>query len=157
MKHKKISMLAVSDLVDFEAQPYKVLDDEAMDELVESIKRMGILIPIIVRQLSNGMYEIISGHRRKRACEMAGVKEILAEIRDLDDDEAAILLVDSNLHREHLLPSEKAYAYKLKLDSIKHQGKKDEQNGSTAESADIIGQTAIKAGGRYADIFALRN
>ena len=146
MHHEKSSLLAVSELVDYEAQPFKVLDDESMDQLVESIKQVGVLVPIIVRQLSNGLYEIISGHRRKRACEIAGIKKIPAVIKELNDDEAAILLVDSNLQRENLLPSEKAYAYKLKLDAIKHQGKKNEQDSAICESTDIIGVDSDKSG-----------
>ena len=99
-----------------------MLDDEAMDELCESIKDMGVLVPIIVRAAKDGMYEIISDHRRKRACEKTGLDTIPAVIAKLNDDEAAILLVDSNLHRKNIFPSEKAYAYKLKLDAMKHQG-----------------------------------
>lgn len=144
MQREKTVNLLIGDLVDYEAQPYKVIDDAAMDELVDSIKRMGVLVPIIVRPQSDKKYEIISGHRRKRACELAGLKEIPATIRRLNDDEAAILLVDSNLQRENLLPSEIAYAYRLKLEALKHQGKKSGQ--STAESTDIIGTDSDKSG-----------
>ena len=124
MEHN-IVMLSIDKLVDFSDHPYKVLDDEAMDELCESIRTVGVLVPIIVRTAEDGRYEIISGHRRKRACEREGIGIIPAVIAKLNDDEAAILLVDSNLHRENILPSEKAYAYKLKLDAMKHQGKRD--------------------------------
>ena len=127
-----VDTLSISDLVDFEAQPFKVLDDEAMQELVDSIKNVGVLVPIIVRKMKgiksdqDMKYEIISGHRRKRACELAGRDTIPAVVAKLNDDEAAILLVDSNLQREKLLPSERAYAYKLKLEALKHQGIKND-------------------------------
>lgn len=133
----------------YEAQPFHVIDDEAMTELAESVKIVGVLVPIIVRQIKNNKYEIISGHRRKRACEIAGVTEIPATIMELDDDEAAIMLVDCNLQRENLLPSEKAYAYKLKLDAIKHQGKReilDADDEILLISSEIIGKDADKSG-----------
>ena len=122
MQWESVTYLKIDDLVDFEAQPFKVVDDEAMQELVDSIKTVGVLVPIIVRRIKDGKYEIISGHRRKRACMLAGKNTIPAVVTELNDDEAAILLVDSNLQREKLLPSERAYAYKLKLEALKHQG-----------------------------------
>lgn len=121
-----VQILPIKDLVDFEAQPFKVVDDEAMRELADSIRTVGVLVPIIVRQMKDGKYEIISGHRRKRASEIVGNNTIPAVVAELDDDQAAILLVDSNLQREKLLPSERAYAYKLKLEALKHQGIKNE-------------------------------
>ena len=121
-----VQILPIKDLVDFEAQPFKVVDDEAMRELADSIRTVGVLVPIIVRQMKDGKYEIISGHRRKRASEIVGNNTIPAVVAELDDDQAAILLVDSNLQREKLLPSERAYAYKLKLEALKHQGVKNE-------------------------------
>ena len=123
---KDVEILPIKDLVDFEAQPFKVVDDEAMRELADSVRTVGVLVPIIVRQVKDGKYEIISGHRRKRASEIAGKDTIPAVVAELDDDQAAILLVDSNLQREKLLPSERAYAYKLKLEALKHQGIKNE-------------------------------
>lgn len=146
MQHNETVNLLISDLVDYEAQPYKVIDDAAMDELVESIKRVGVLTPIIVRRLANGKYEIIAGHRRKRACVLAGKTDIPATIKQLNDDEAAILLVDSNLQRENLLPSEIAYAYRLKLEALKHQGKKSECADNELESTDLIGIDSDKSG-----------
>lgn len=142
-----IAIIPIEKLIDFEAQPFKVLEDETMSELVESIKEVGVLSPVIVRRKED-KYEIISGHRRKRACEKAGVEKIPAFIKELDDDEAAILLVDSNLQRENLLPSEKAYAYKLKLAAIKHQGEKTTcgQNVHKLKSRDIIGEQIGKSG-----------
>ena len=110
MQWESVTYLKIDDLVDFEAQPFKVVDDEAMQELVDSIKTVGVLGPIIVRRIKDGKYEIISGHRRKRASEIAGMNTIPAVVVKLNDDEAAILLVDSNLQREKLLPSERAYA-----------------------------------------------
>lgn len=149
MQHKEVVNLSLKDLVPYEAQPFHVIDDEAMTELAESIKIVGVLVPIIVRQIKNNKYEIISGHRRKRACEIAGVTEIPATIMELDDDEAAIMLVDCNLQRENLLPSEKAYAYKLKLDAIKHQGKReilDADDELLLISSEIIGKDADRSG-----------
>lgn len=142
-----VAMLPIDKLNDFEAQPYKVVDDDAMYELAESIKNVGVLVPIIVRKAPYDRYEIISGHRRKRACEIAGITTIPSTIMQLNDDEAAIMLVDSNLQRENLLPSEKAYAYKLKLDAIKHQGSKNEyKEDILTESADNVGLNTKKSG-----------
>ena len=119
---KKI--IAIDKLRPFENHPYKVQDNEEMESLAESIKEHGIVSPVIVRPLENTTeeYEIISGHRRVMASRKAGITEIPALIVSLDRDAAAIVLVDSNLHREHILPSEKAFAYKMKLDAMKHQG-----------------------------------
>lgn len=120
---KKSALLPVSQLHTFEGHPYKVLDNEEMDSLVESIKEQGILSPLIVRPLENGEYEVISGHRRLHAAEKAGLTEVPALIYPLDRNEAILAVVDSNLHREHILPSEKAFAYKLKMEALKQQGK----------------------------------
>lgn len=137
-------------LVDYAEQPFKVVDDDSMVELVESIKMFGVLIPIIVRQKDDNKYEIISGHRRKRACELAGKNIIPAVVVKLNDDEAAIMLVDSNLQREKLLPSERAYAYKLKLDALKHQGIKNEftcgHDVHKLKSRDEIGEAFGESG-----------
>lgn len=147
MRHNETVMLPINELMDFEAQPFKVLDDDSMYELAESIKSVGVLVPIIVRK-QNGRYEIISGHRRKRACIIAGIDTIPATVMELNDDEAAIMLVDSNLQRENLLPSEKAYAYKLKLDAIKHQGKRGDVSNDELllVSSDLIGTESNKSG-----------
>ena len=115
-------------------QPRKNFNQEALEELSESIKEYGVILPVIVRPKENGTYEMISGHRRKRACELAGVKQIRCIVKNLSDDEATILMVDSNIQREEILPSEKAFAYKMKLNAMKHQGKKidiDEEETST--------------------------
>ena len=131
--------------MEFADQPFNVLDDYAMDELTESVKMVGVLASVIVGKTEDDKYEIISGHRRKRACERAGIERIPAVIAELNDDEAATLLVDSNLHREKLLPSERAYAYKLKLDALKHQGIKNiltcGQNDHKKKSRDDIGES----------------
>ncbi|MBQ9210180.1 MAG: ParB/RepB/Spo0J family partition protein [Clostridia bacterium] len=119
-----IEQLSLSDLVPFKDHPFRVVDDDRMKETVESIREYGVLVPIIVRPMEDGSYEIVSGHRRKRACELAEVEEIPAIVRELDDDEATIIMVDSNLQRENILPSERAKAYQMKLDAIKHRGER---------------------------------
>ena len=121
-KTEEIKPVSITELKPFEQQPFKVLLDESMDELVESIRQSGVLSPVIARPHKDGGYEILSGHRRVKACEIAGITEIPVVVKNLDDDTATILLVDSNLQREHILPSEKAYAYQLKLEAMKRQG-----------------------------------
>lgn len=124
----------------FEGHPYKVIDNEEMNALIESVQEQGILSPLIVRPLENteDEYELISGHRRLRAAQKAGAKNVPVFIYAVSRDEAAIMLVDSNLHREHILPSEKAFAYKLKLEALKHQGKTSSQVGTKLRSDEII-------------------
>lgn len=124
MKNTKKSVIIPIDKIrPFEGHPYKVKDDEEMNSLIESIQTQGILSPIIVRLIENtDEYEVISGHRRLHASQKAGTKEVPALIYAVSRDEAAVMLVDSNLHREHILPSEKAFSYKLKYDALKHQG-----------------------------------
>ena len=122
MKELRTEHLQVDKLYPFKGHPFKVLDNEEMDQLVESILAQGVLTPLVVRPLDNGEYEVISGHRRLHACKRAGIESVPALITEMDRDAAAIALVDSNLHREHILPSEKAYAYKMKMDALKHQG-----------------------------------
>ena len=121
---EEIKPIAITDLKPFEQQPFKVLLDESMDELVESIKQSGVLSPVVARPHKDGGYEILSGHRRVKACEIAGITEVPVVIKALDDDTATILLVDSNLQREHILPSEKAFAYQMKLEAMKRQGER---------------------------------
>ena len=116
--------IPLSQLHDFPNHPFKVRDDEKMQETVESVKAYGVLVPAIVRQRTDGEYEIVSGHRRKRASELAGLSQLPAIVRDLDDDAATIIMVDSNLQRENILPSERAAAYKMKLEAIKRQGER---------------------------------
>lgn len=122
--------LPVDKLHPFEGHPFHVKDDAEMDQLVWSILTQGLLTPITVRPLDNNEYEVISGHRRLHACQKAGIETVPALIYSMDRDAAIIALVDSNLHREHLLPSEKAHAYKMKMDAISHQGKTSRQVGA---------------------------
>ena len=135
----------------FEEHPYKVLDNEEMNELIQSVQQHGILSPLIVRPIEGKTdeYEIISGHRRFRAAQKAGLIEVPALIYALNRDEAAIMLVDSNLHREHLLPSEKAFAYKLKMEAMKRQGKRSDltssQFATRLDTASQIGKTASES------------
>ena len=119
-----IVQISTDKLHPFPAHPFKVQDDEDMEQLTQSIQMQGVLTPLVVRPLDNGEYEVISGHRRLHACKKAGIEMVPALIYTIDRDAAAIALVDSNLHREHILPSEKAYAYKLKMDAISRQGKR---------------------------------
>ena len=138
-KTQEIVPMDIKELKPYAEQPFKVLLDNSMDELCASIEQYGVLSPIIVRPHSEGGYEVLSGHRRMKACELLGIEEVPVVVKDLDDDTAAILLVDSNLQRENILPSEKAFAYKLKLEALKHQGKKLEttsrQIGTKSESS----------------------
>ena len=117
-----IRAIPLSELHPFPENPYKVLDDEELQAMADSIRDYGVISPLVVRLRDEGGYEIIAGHRRKKACEKAGIDTVPAFVRDMDRDTAVIALVDSNLHREHILPSEKAFAYKMKLEAIKHQG-----------------------------------
>lgn len=121
-QQEKVQEIPLSELHPFEGHPFRVVDDEDMAKTVESIRDYGVLTPAIVRPDPNGGYEIISGHRRHHASELAGKETMPAIVRDMDDDAAVILMVDSNLQRETILPSERAFAYKMKLDAIKHQG-----------------------------------
>ena len=122
MKETRAEYLAVDKLRPFDGHPFKVVDNEEMDQLTWSILTQGLLTPLVVRPLDKGEYEVISGHRRLHACKKAGIETVPALIYAIDRDAAAIALVDSNLQREHILPSEKAFAYKLKLEAMNHQG-----------------------------------
>lgn len=119
-----VQRMPLSQLHPFEGHPFKVLDDDAMTETVDSIRQMGVANPLIVRPDPDGGYEIISGHRRHHAAELAGLDAIPVIVRELDDDAAVIMMVDSNLQRENILPSERAKAYKMKLEALKHQGQR---------------------------------
>ena len=129
MKETRAEYLPIQKLKPFEGHPFKVTDNEEMDQLVWSVLTQGLLTPLVVRPLPNGNYEVVSGHRRLHACKKAGIETVPALITDMDRDAAAIALVDSNLHREHILPSEKAFAYKLKMDALLHQGRTSGQVG----------------------------
>ncbi len=121
---ERVQQIPLTELHPFEGHPFRVVDDEEMQKTVESVKEYGILTPAIARPDPDGGYEIISGHRRMRAAELAGLKTLPVIVRDMDDDTAIIFMVDSNLQREHILPSERAFAYRMKMDAIKHQGER---------------------------------
>lgn len=121
-QREQVQQIPVSELFPFKNHPFKVLDDDSMTRTVESISQFGVLAPLIARPRPEGGYEIISGHRRKHAAELAGLETLPVIVRQMDDDAAIILMVDSNLQREHILPSERAFAYKMKLDAMKNQG-----------------------------------
>lgn len=121
-----VQNIPVRELVPFKNHPFKVLDDEAMLRTTESIAEYGVLTPLIARPLDHGGYEIISGHRRAHAAELAGLAEVPVLVRDMDDDAATVLMVDSNLQRENILPSERAFAYKMKLEALNHQGQRSD-------------------------------
>lgn len=145
---EKVQKIPISELVPFKNHPFKVVDDEAMLRTTESIAQFGVLTPLIARPLEDGGYEIISGHRRAHAAEAAGLTEVPVIVRDMDDDAATVLMVDSNLQRESILPSERAFAYKMKLEAMKRQGVRTDlqeegtsaQLGRKLETADLIGQ-----------------
>ena len=147
LEPKQAELLPISKLHPFEGHPFQVKDNEEMDHLVESIKSQGILSPLVVRPLKNGDYEVVSGHRRLHACRLAGMETVPALVYEMDRDAATIALVDSNLHREHILPSERAFAYKMKLDAMKRQGQRSdltsaqvEQKLKGATSVEILGE-----------------
>lgn len=148
---ERVMMLPVSELHDFPGHPFQVRDDEEMEKLVESITQHGVLMPGLVRPHAAGGYEIVAGHRRKFASMKAGIREMPVIVRDMDDDTAVILMVDSNVQRENVLPSEKARAYKMKLDAIKRRaGRPSKENSrqlvGNFESAEIVGQSAGDSG-----------
>lgn len=144
---ERVQKIPISELVSFKNHPFRVVDDEAMLRTTESIAQFGVLTPLIVRPTEDGKYEIISGHRRVRAAELAGLGEVPVIVREMDDDAAVVLMVDSNLQRENILPSERAKAYKMKLEAMKHQGERtDLQEDGTSrqivdklKSADVLG------------------
>ena len=127
---EKVQMMSVKELFPFKDHPFRVVDDEAMLRTVESVSQFGVIVPAIVRPREEGGYEIVSGHRRKHAAELAGLTEIPVIVRDLDDDAATILMVDSNFQRETLLPSERAWAYRMKAEALKHQGERSDLTSS---------------------------
>ena len=137
----KIAEVPLQDLHAYHNHPFRVLDDEKMEEMADSIKENGVLVPGIVRPREEGGYEIIAGHRRKRGCELAGLSVMPVIIRDLDDDEADVIMVDSNIQRENLLYSEKAFAYQIKFEALKHQGSRGKV-GAT----DFIGSESGESG-----------
>lgn len=143
---ERVQNISISELVPFKDHPFKVVDDEAMLRTTESIAQYGVLTPLIARPLEAGGYEITSGHRRAHAAELAGLTEVPVLVRQMDDDAATVLMVDSNLQRENILPSERAYAYKMKLEAMKHQGKRSDltsgQLGPKLRSDEQLAQEA---------------
>lgn len=151
---EQVRSIPISELFPFKDHPFSVVDDKRMEEMVESVKEFGVMVPVIARPLDGGGYEIVSGHRRKRACELAGIETIPVLIRDLDDDEATILMVDSNLQqRDEIPPTERGRAYQMKLEALKHQGKRHELTSSQLgkksgwaieQVADDVGQSRMQ-------------
>ena len=143
-KLSKIRDIPLEEIDDFPDHPFKVREDEDMFQLVESIKERGVITPATVRQKEDGRYELISGHRRKKACELAGFETLRCEVVDLDRDEATILMVESNFQRSQILPSEKAHAYKMRLDAMKRQGQRTDLTssplGTKLRTADELAQ-----------------
>ena len=141
-KLEKVQNISLEDLQPFENHPYKVADDEEMKHMIESIERVGTISPALARPLDNGKYELISGHRRMAACKALGLETMPVIVRDMTDDEAVITMADANLQRETILPSEKAFAYKMKLEALKHQGRTtSRQVVGKSESADMVSDT----------------
>ena len=160
----KIYDIPLSEIDDFPDHPYKVKEDEDMDQLVQSIKDNGILTPVTLRRKEDGRYEIVAGHRRKRACELAGIPTLRAEIKDLTRDEAVILMVESNYQRSKILPSEKAFAYKMRLEAIRRTAGRPSKenlgplvpNNSREEIAEVAGESGRQIS-RYIRLTNLRN
>ncbi len=140
-KLEKVQNIPLEDLQPFENHPFKVADDEEMKQMIESIERVGTISPALARPLDNGKYELISGHRRLAACKAVGLETMPVIVREMSDDEAVITMADANLQRETILPSEKAFAYKMKLEALKHQGKTSRQVVGKSESADMVSDT----------------
>lgn len=149
-QRERVQEIPLDQLKPFRNHPFKVRDDQRMLDTVDSIREYGVLVPAIARPDPEGGYELISGHRRKRGCEMAGLQTMPVIIRNLDDDAAVLVMVDSNIQREELLPSERAFAYKMKLEALKHQGARSDltsrQVVGKLEMADVVGQNAGESG-----------
>ena len=158
---EQIQQIPIADLHPFKDHPFKVLDDEAMQKTVESVAQFGVLAPLVVRPREEGGYEIISGHRRQHAAELAGLKTLPVIVRNMDDDQAVIQMVDSNLQRESILPSERAFAYKMKLEAIKNQGARSDltsrQVVGKLEAADLVGKSSDESGRQVQRFIRLTN
>lgn len=148
--NEQVQQIPLSEIRPFKNHPFKVTDDELMQQTIDSIMQVGVLNPAIIRPAPEGGYEMVAGHRRLHAADLAGLKTIPAIVRNLDDDEAVILMVDSNLQRETLLPSERAFAYKMKLEAMKHQGLRSDltsrQVVGKLETSDLLGQSTGESG-----------
>ena len=145
-QREQVQQIPIGELFPFKDHPFKVLDDESMQRTVESVEQYGVLSPLIARPRPEGGYEIISGHRRQHAAQLAGLDTLPVIVRQMDDDAAVLLMVDSNLQRENILPSERAFAYKMKLEALKNQGARSDltssQVGMKLQALDIVGQEA---------------
>ena len=145
-QREQVQQIPIGELFPFKNHPFKVLDDESMQRTVESVEQYGVLSPLIARPRPEGGYEIISGHRRQHAAQLAGLDTLPVIVRQMDDDAAVLLMVDSNLQRENILPSERAFAYKMKLEALKNQGARSDltssQVGMKLQALDIVGQEA---------------
>ncbi len=148
IRQERVQEIPLSQLHPFKDHPFRVVDDERMTETAESIKDYGVLVPAIARPMPDGGYELISGHRRKRACELAGLETMPVIVRELDDDAAVIIMVDSNLQRENILPSERAKAYQMKMEALRHQGRRLESTSPQVgeKSGWAVTQVAEEAG-----------
>ena len=152
-QQERVQEIPLSELHPFEGHPFRVVDDEEMMKTAESVRDFGVLTPAIVRPDPDGGYEIVSGHRRHRASELAGKETMPAIVRDLDDDAAIILMVDANLQRETILPSERAFAYKMKLDAMKHQGERtDLTSGQLVQKLLSVEKVAEGTGESYKNV-----
>ena len=149
-QREKVQEIPLSELYPFKDHPFRVVEDEAMLRTVESVAQYGVIVPVIARPREDGGYELISGHRRKHAAELAGLTTLPVIVRDLDDDSATVLMVDSNLQREHILPSERAWAYRMKLEALSHQGRRADltsgQLGPKSQCLRSNQQVAVEAG-----------
>ena len=159
---EKVQTIPVSELIPFRNHPFRVVDDEAMLRTTESIAQFGVLTPLVARPKEDGTYEIISGHRRAHAAELAGLAEVPVIVREMDDDSAVLLMVDSNLQRETILPSERAFAYKMKLDAIKRKAGRPPRDNSrqvvgNLESADMVGKDNDESGRQVQRYIRLTN
>ena len=155
-QREKVLEIPLSELHPFKDHPFKVKDDEAMMETADSIRQYGVLVPAIARPDPNGGYELVAGHRRHRASELAGKDTMPVIVRDLDDDQATIIMVDSNLQRENLLPSERAFAYKMKLEAIKHQGARTDLTSVQVEQKLSARDQVAKEAGERSGIQVMR-
>ena len=145
-QREQIREIPLTELFPFKDHPFKVVDDDRMKETAESVREFGVLVPAIARPLDGGGYEIISGHRRKRACELAGLEKMPVIVREMDDDAATIVMVDSNLQRENILPSERAKAYQMKMEALKHQGERRDLTSRQVGEKLSVGKVAEDAG-----------
>ena len=155
-QREQVQQIPIGELFPFKNHPFKVLDDESMQRTVESVEQYGVLSPLIARPRPEGGYEIISGHRRQHAAQLAGLETLPVIVRDLDDDAATIIMVDSNLQRENLLPSERAFAYKMKLEAIKHQGARTDLTSVQVEQKLSARDQVAKEAGERSGIQVMR-